>query len=299
MNAAKPERQSVAICIATRERPESLQTLLTSIAALEIDDATTELLVVVADNDERGSARDVCDDATRWLGYPLRYVHEPRPGIPMARNASLSPVAGKVDWIVFVDDDEIVPGHWIAALCATQTSTQADVVTGPVRAVYAHPPPRWWSDAGFHDTPEHPEGSVRSVAYTHNTLVRAARLGPIGPWFDERLPSGEDVALFRSLVKGGATIVWSREAFVQESVTPNRVSWRGMLRRGWREGVALARVARWYEGASRLEAFYGGLLRAGWNAARAIAPYPAPLGERARALRRVSTGLGRCFGAIF
>ena len=43
----------------------------------------------------------------RWLRHPLTYAIEKRRGIPQARNAALARVLGEVDWIAFVDDDEV------------------------------------------------------------------------------------------------------------------------------------------------------------------------------------------------
>src|SRR5258705_4394347 len=103
----------VAICIATHRRPQGLLALLQSLDGLVFDGAAPEVRVIVADNDEAESARAICDGARDWLRHPLTYVVEKRPGIPQARNASLAPALGSVDWIAFADDDELADPRWL------------------------------------------------------------------------------------------------------------------------------------------------------------------------------------------
>ena len=80
----------------TYRRPTELATLLPRLVD-QAQRAAVRASVLVIDNDPDGGARATCE------GQPIRYVHEPRPGIAVARNRALdeSPDA---DLLVFIDD---------------------------------------------------------------------------------------------------------------------------------------------------------------------------------------------------
>ena len=292
----KPEGR-VAICIASCRRPAQLRRLLESLDVLAFTGEPPEIEIHLADNDPQGSARAVCEDAQDWLRHPLSYRIEPRPGIPQARNASLAPALGRVEWIAFVDDDEWVDPHWLDALLARQRKSGADVVTGPVLSRFGATAPAWIVEGGFYEAPRFADGSARPTAFTGNTLVRASVLEAQPRWFDERLAIGEDAELFFRLAANGHRIVWADDALAYENVPAERLRLAAILRRGFREGVARARMDLWLSmpgGAAWIALRGAGRLMQGL--AGAIRPWPCGAGARARALRRACFGLGRLLG---
>lgn len=113
------EQLSVVVC--TRDRPDSLKRCLASLA--ELDPAPGEILVV--DNSASGSARTVC---TAQPG--VNYLHEPRPGLSIARNAGVR-AAGRA-LIAFIDDDVQLHPGWVGALVGAFADSEAEAVTGLV-----------------------------------------------------------------------------------------------------------------------------------------------------------------------
>ena len=103
-----------------------------SLLAQRVPEGSLSLSFVVVDNSSDAGERETV--AHRQNGdVPVLYVHEPRAGIPAARNAALE--AAKTltpDWIVFIDDDEIAPPDWIARLHACAVHYGADVTSGGV-----------------------------------------------------------------------------------------------------------------------------------------------------------------------
>ena len=101
-----------------------------SLLAQRVPEGSLSLSFVVVDNSSDAGERETV--AHRQNGdVPVLYVHEPRAGIPVARNAALE--AAKTltpDWIVFIDDDEIAPPDWIARLHACAVHYGADVTSG-------------------------------------------------------------------------------------------------------------------------------------------------------------------------
>ncbi|MES3629066.1 MAG: glycosyltransferase [Longimonas sp.] len=111
---------SVVIC--TRDRPEHLAACLHAIAALTPAPAE----VIVVDNAPQ-------TDATRRLVATrpgVRYVHEPRPGLDIARNTGVRTSTKPI--IAFTDDDVRVDPQWLRYLCAGFDAPDVMAVTGLV-----------------------------------------------------------------------------------------------------------------------------------------------------------------------
>ena len=292
----KPQR--VAICIASYRRPVRLHALLGALEAQRFDglEEGLEIVVVVADNDSEHSARPVCEDARRWLSFPLRYVAEPRRGISFARNATLR-LAGDADWIAFIDDDEIPEPDWLATLFRVQRETGADLVTGPVLGRFEDPPARWILEGRFFSAPRRPTGTPMARAYTGNTLLRARALDAEFVHFDERLRIGEDQELSTRLAARGFRIVWADEAIAWESVPRERACPHYVVRRAVAVGAATTQIERLRRGALRTGAH--ALPHGAWCIAKgfvlAVLHLRAP-GRRVRALELAGYGVGRIAG---
>jgi glycosyltransferase involved in cell wall biosynthesis len=289
------KRADIAICVASCRRPQGLQALLGGLEAQVFSLQPPSLRVHVADNDVRESARPVVESARSWFGHPIEYVVETRPGIPQARNASLSSALGTAEWLAFIDDDEVPDPHWLARLLETQRASGADVVTGPVVARFQQPPPDWVVQGRFFDPPRHATGSEVPTAYTNNTLARADALAALPHGFDERLRVGEDAELFERLCASGSRIVWCDEAVVYDSVPPERTSWRWLAARGFRNAVARTWIV--HEHASRgstARTLLRGFRRIGGGALQLALARDAA--ERVRGLQLAAAGAGRIAG---
>jgi glycosyltransferase involved in cell wall biosynthesis len=223
---------SVAVAVLTYRRVARLGRLLPLLleqaAAVGAD-------VLVIDNDPTGSARATVE------AHPVRYVHEPRPGIAVARNRALIE-AGDAVALVFIDDDELPGTDWLARLVAAWQEWSCAAVSGPVRAEFAAPPPRWVRASGAFERRHRPSGTVVDGAPTNNVLLDLGAVRDYGLAFDERfgLTGGEDTMFSHTLRRRGGQIRWCDEAEVIEPVAPERVGRRWVLRRGYRAGTTWA-----------------------------------------------------------
>jgi cellulose synthase/poly-beta-1,6-N-acetylglucosamine synthase-like glycosyltransferase len=211
--------------------------------------------VLVIDNSPEGSANLAVLDVALQASRPVRYVHEPEPGISNSRNAGLQHAAG--EFIAFIDDDEVATEDWLTHLLNTQRNSQADVVFGPV--LPSMPPEIGkaeqflYRDLLTHWT-EHPTGAEVSStvlvpfwarghkAYPNlasgNFLLRRHSDRVKNVRFDPRLgrTGGEDTLYFNQLLLTGSRFVWCAEAVAWEHVPPERLALRYALTRAFRGG---------------------------------------------------------------
>ena len=235
-----PERNfDVDICICTFRRPHVANTLR-SISQLTLNPAL-KIRIIVADNDDIPSARDVVNTAAHDYFLELLYLHAPGCNISIARNACLA--AASAPLIAFIDDDELASPGWLANLVATLEESKASVVLGPMQAVYGETCPRWMVNGDFHSLkPVWTNGKIMT-GYTSNVLF--CRLDPA--LFDRRFRlelghGGEDTMFFSEVYRAGGCIEYAAEAWVTEAVPVSRASMFWLLKRRFRYGQTHALV---------------------------------------------------------
>lgn len=231
----------VAVCALTLDRPAGVRALLEGLAALDHPGPDVEVRVVIVDNDRRASARPIVEELGARLPWPLEYSVEPRRGIPFGRNRAVA-VAGEVDFVAFIDDDEVPDPGWLTELLRVQRASRADVVTGPVIPVFDEPPPRWASAGAFFDRPRFPTGTPIRYARTSNVLIAAHVFPRAVPPFKEEfgLTGGDDTHFFMRSRLDGHRIVWADDAVVREAVPTSRVTPGWVRRREYRRGNTLS-----------------------------------------------------------
>jgi succinoglycan biosynthesis protein ExoM len=230
---------TLALCVLTFRRPSGLRDLLAGIGDLEVAGLGVQVRVVVVDNDPVGSARTVVDEAAPALPFPVTYAVEPERGIPLARNRALA-VAGDVDLVGWLDDDEVPRPDWLARLLTALRDTGADVVLGPSVPEFPPGTRAWVRDGGFFERVRFATGERIPAHYarTSGVIVRRAAMPARPAPFNEalRFTGGSDRELFVEMERDGATFVWVDEAQVVERVPASRARLRWVLRRAFRIG---------------------------------------------------------------
>lgn len=230
----------IDIAVCTYRRPE-LERTLRSLASLAVPEGSA-VRIVVADNDTVPSAAGLVDGLRTQIPFPIDYVHCPASNISIARNACLDHSRGEL--LAFIDDDETATPDWLEKLVTTMGESGADVVLGPVKAIYGTPTPGWMQRADLHSTrPVWVRGEIRT-GYTCNVLMRLTSPALSGRRFSLALgkTGGEDTEFFTLATEAGARIEFSPEAWVHEPVTPGRASLAWLARRRYRMGQTHGRL---------------------------------------------------------
>lgn len=222
----------IDICICTFRRPHIAETLR-SLKALELL-PDWQLRVIVADNDETPSAEALVSTTAQECGLDVTYIHAPARNISIARNACLD--AATAPLIAFMDDDELATPGWLKALVTEAQHSKAEIVLGPVKAIYTPDMPQWMQQGDFHATlPVWVNGKI-ITGYTCNVLLSREALAGLRFRPELGRSGGEDTAFFATLSKAGKRISFAKDALITEAVTPERASFGWLLRRRFRSG---------------------------------------------------------------
>jgi glycosyltransferase involved in cell wall biosynthesis len=228
----------IDVCICTYQRPVMLKHLLTELGCQETHGLFT-FSVVVVDNDERQSAKDVVLDLAQTYPVQLKYDTEPRRSISHARNKTLEHAQG--DFIALIDDDEFPEKDWLLNLFKTCGAPGSGVagVLGPVRPHFDEQAPAWVRKSGLYNRPEHPTGFAMTwqECRAGNVLIRKQILHGLDPIFRPEFGSGsEDVDFFRRMMAAGHGFIWCNEAVLFEVVPPQRWKRSVLIKRALQRG---------------------------------------------------------------
>lgn len=234
---ASEDGWAVDVCVCTFRR-SSLRQTLESLAAQQ---GAPLFRIIVADNDDTPSAEAFVREAAKALNLNIHYQHAPARNISVARNACLRTATAPLT--AFIDDDEIAPSGWLAALVAGLGDD--DVVFGPVVAQYPADAPDWAVRGDFHSFgPAIRAGGEIDTGYCSNVLFRRAIVGHLR--FEPSLgrTGGEDTFFFARLHRAGAKLGFCADAPVNEPTARERINLAWLTRRAFRSGQTHARVLR-------------------------------------------------------
>ncbi|WP_298459552.1 glycosyltransferase family 2 protein [uncultured Cellulomonas sp.] len=233
-----PQDLRVTVAVLTYRRPADLAVALPMLVEQAL--AVGRLAqVLVVDNDPDAGARSFVEAH----GGPVRYVHEPRPGIAAGRNRALDEAASS-DVVVFVDDDERPCAGWLRLLLEQYVVDRPLAVVGPVVSTYDVPPDAWVAAGRFFDRRRLPTGTEVTLAATNNLLLDVELVRALELRFDERfgISGGSDSLFTRQAAARGGRMVWCDEALVTDVVPASRVTRRWVLRRAFRAGNTWSRT---------------------------------------------------------
>ena len=266
---AQESAQDLTVIICTRDRPEGLACCLASLALQDSPPGQ----VIVVENSARRTAESVTSE---FAG--VQYVHEPQPGLSVARNAGIRASRGAL--IAFTDDDAEPHPSWTAEIARAFSNTAFDAVTGLVLPARLETPaqsffqlemggfgsacvPLLFDGRFFAETC--PVGAqVWRVGAGANMAFRRSLFERIG-LFDERLGAGasgcsEDSELWYRLLAAGGTCLFEPRACV---VHHHREEWSALRRqmRAYMKGhvSALFVQAARYRHAGNIRRIFGQL----------------------------------------
>lgn len=239
---SSPTRRTVRLAVLTYRRPADISAAVPRLVeqAATVSPEAWETDVLVIDNSPDGDARELVERlASENPQVPVRYAHQPTPGIAAARNLALEESAD-IDLLVYFDDDERPANGWLEALLGTYVIERCAAVVGPVISEFSHDPEPWILEGGFFNRRRLPTGTLVTVAATNNLLLDLHVIRRIGLTFDLSfgLSGGSDTLFTRALHLAGGRMVWCDEAVVYDAVPSERITRKWVTRRALRSGTS-------------------------------------------------------------
>lgn len=231
----------IGIFVCTYQRPSIRECLLSLIESIrQAGAADVELHVV--DNDANGSGRVWVEAVAAETGFPVGYHMEPRPGIASARNRCLDIARERVEWLLFVDDDETVRPDWLAGYLSALADKPAAAYVGLVETLYPDYVEAAVRDSGLHDRQQRPHLSPVKNGACNNCAFSMEFLNQHQLSFDGRYNHmmGEDSDLFEQIHQLDGGIVWNARSVVSEILVPERASREWVFQRYERVGQTYA-----------------------------------------------------------
>lgn len=229
------ERIAVCVCSDGRRDPSAC---IASLVNQCINQPGLGFVVILIDNSERGSLLSIF--ATRLPADPrVICEHEPRAGIPFARNAAIrAAIRLRCNFLAYIDDDEVAPDRWLQTLHSNLIKSGADVIHGRLVRV---PTLEAAVRQSRNYVPAEERIKRRRTAATNNVLFRAWLVTPpLNLMFDEALAQvgGSDTEFFMRANDAGATIVRSSQPPVFEIWDEQRETINFIMKRAWRCGAS-------------------------------------------------------------
>ncbi len=255
--------QRVDILMCTFRRPQVGQAIA-AIGRLRLPE-DAEIRLVIADNDDTDSAREIVESAASDLPFECVYMHVPARNISLARNACLDAASRHgADWIASLDDDETVDPDWLVNLLAAPVRAKMDGALGKVIALYPDDAPEWLGELDLHSF--HPGRHAEPTRFANSGNFALRWHGTA--WEDQRYElargttGGEDTEFFQRLWRMGVRMIAAADAVVTEPVPPKRQTLEWLSVRRYRMGQTHTIIAE--GGAARLRLFVMAAAKAGW-----------------------------------
>jgi glycosyltransferase involved in cell wall biosynthesis len=233
----------VTVAIPTFKRPRSLARLLEALSKLQ---TSTEVSVLVADNDAQAHEGHDLARSLENYRWPLTAIIVPERGIAPVRNALVKAALenSATNFIAMIDDDEWPAPGWLDEFLRVQAATGADCLQGSI--LFARAADDAWAAGsdGLSDI-RRPTGPIDMLQGAGNILMTRTCLESIAaPWFDPAfaLSGGEDREFFVRLQRSGKRFAWADRALAHAEVPASRTSLSWVLRRSFSVGNSDMRV---------------------------------------------------------
>jgi O-antigen biosynthesis protein len=222
-----PGTIGVSIIVPTYDRPDHLRRCLTSLTQ-QISSRPIHVLVIDNHPQSQLTPPIVAEFAA------IQLVSEPQAGSSRARNTGIRAVTTEI--VVMVDDDVVVPPHWLEQLLAPLNRPDVSAVTGHVvplelntkaqklfevfgglgRGWQRREVDRAWADQHrFNAVPTWELGATVNAA-VRTAIFRDPAIGTFHEALGGGVPAkgGEDTYFLYKLLQGGGTIVYEPTAWL-------------------------------------------------------------------------------------
>ncbi len=131
----------VSIIVFTYNSNKLINRTLDAVLNMPVSSFPSEIIVV--DNNSSDNTIEIAEDILQPSGRSFSIVQQPNPGLFHSRVAGIG--AARFSYFIFVDDDNLLKGDWISALCGLfEERPNIGLIGGVNKAILEGDQPEWW-----------------------------------------------------------------------------------------------------------------------------------------------------------
>ena len=234
-----------SIIIATKDRGKEIDLTFDSLLSLKKNNYQYEIIII--DNRSSKENKELLLDIQKKNPNLIKYIREDKIGLSNARNRGIKESSGEI--IAFVDDDAIIPPHWMVnILNHFKLNSSAYVIGSKVIAQFTSPPPSWLTkelevyissfDKGEESFimkyNEYPRGV--NMAFRKDAFIKAGIFLDCFGRKGKSLMSYEEIEICYRIEKLGYNIVYIPNAEVYHLIRGNRLNDEWFIERHYWQG---------------------------------------------------------------
>lgn len=242
----------ISVIIPTRNRASLLKKTLSSIAEVEFEKDSFEVIVV--DNASTDETRDICASSAHLFSH-FRYEYAECPGLHLGRHRGMNVAKGSI--LTYADDDIRSFPSWLTAILQAFDHGVV-LVGGKVLPDFECSPPSWfsvlWSETpwglvnGHHSLVDFGD-QIKEIppeyVFGCNFSIRKDALQGIGGFHPDGMP--KELLRFRgdgetsvslAIAQSGLKAVYHPEASVYHWVSRDRMAMDYLYRRNYAQGIS-------------------------------------------------------------
>jgi hypothetical protein len=182
-----------------------------------------------------------------------------------------------VEFVALLKCGELAPAQWLSSLMKAQQEFDADLVVGPVKAVFDEAPSDWMLSGRFFDRFGIQRGPIPRIPAADNLLIRADVIRSCLPrvFVPKSVPHESEWVDFAYRVEAlGFASICANDAVVFDVVPKSRMTKEWVIAREYCEALAKARAQSHYKASRLADAsrrlyacglFVSGLVTGGWG----------------------------------
>lgn len=236
----------VTVAICTHNRAKDTGEAIVSVLTQSFDKEEIEILVI--DNRSTDNTAQVVNGFQRRHGSMVRYFHENKLGLSVARNRAIREANG--EFILFLDDDALASSHWVQHIVDVfERDTAIGCVGGKIDPIWEADEPDWIPEEyrsvftildysnGVREMPS------PSIPYGANVAFRMSVFNGIKPFREDlgrvgtNLLSSEESELIARL-RERYKVYYSSYALVRHKIAKERTTKKWFLKRIFWQGVS-------------------------------------------------------------
>lgn len=246
-NILKTKISHIVLALCTFKRPNIFCKCLETISALKLPENTTVELLII-DNDEEASAKDLTDSFRNKINIPIHYFIEKKRGLSNARNRLIAEAVNlKASHIAMFDDDILLPENWLINYYNYYNNNEkAVIITAASYSKFTSKPPAYIEKNDlFKCSTTKQTGLIRKDAASGNVFFPVSIITELGLSFSSEhiFMGGEDGQFFEAASKRGAVIVWCNDCFNYELNGTDKINIGWIVKRSRYNGFSAARNA--------------------------------------------------------